>query len=68
MNILPQHTERVTVWCAISRIGIIVSRFFEENERTVTVNSDRYANMIKEFFLPKFEEIQGRRGCVVPTG
>lgn len=53
----PLHTERVTVWCAISRIGIIGPWFFEENEKAVTVNSERYVSMIVDFFLPKLEEM-----------
>jgi len=53
----PLHTERVTVWCAISRIGIIGPWFFEENERAVTVNCERYVSMIEVFFLPKLEEM-----------
>lgn len=46
----------MTVWCAISRIGIISPWFFEENERVVIVNSVRYVSMI-EFFLPKLAEM-----------
>ena len=29
----PLHSQRVTVWCALSRVGIIGPWFFEENER-----------------------------------
>ena len=53
----PLHTKRVSVWCAISRIGIIGPWFFEENERAVTVNSERYVSMIVDFFLPKLKEM-----------
>ena len=54
---IPLHCERVTVWCAISSVGIIGPYFFEENERTVTVNAARYRKMIEEFFLPHLEEM-----------
>lgn len=53
----PLHCERVTVWCAISRVGIIGPYFFEENERTVSVNAVRYREMITTFFLPKLQEM-----------
>lgn len=46
----PLHSPKVTVWCAISSAGIIGPWFFEENEVAVTVNSDRYVNMLQEFF------------------
>ena len=53
----PLHCQRVTVWCAISSVGIIGRYFFEENERAVTVNAARYREMIEEFFLPHLEEM-----------
>lgn len=53
----PLHCERVTVWCAVSRRGIIGPYFFEENERAVTVNAARYTQMIEEFFIPKLDEL-----------
>lgn len=48
----PLHTEHVTVWCALSRIGIMGQWFFEGNNKTVTVTSKHYVKMIKEFFFP----------------
>ena len=53
----PLHCERVTVWCAFSRVGIIGPYFFEENGGTVTVNAARYREMISTFFLPKLEQM-----------
>ena len=53
----PLHSQRVTVWCALSRVGIIGPWFFEENKRAVSVTSDRYVHMIQEFFLPTFNEM-----------
>jgi len=46
----PLYSDRVTVWCAISRIGIIGPHFFYEDDHAVTVNSERYVAMIQEFF------------------
>ena len=51
----PLHSDWVTVWCAISRIGIIGSYFFDEDDRAVTVNSEQYVAMIQEFFAPALE-------------
>lgn len=54
----PLHSPRVTVWCAISRRCVIGPYFFEDGGRTVTVNSDRYTEMIRNFFL---RELRRRR-------
>jgi len=50
------HPERVTVWCAVSSRCIVGPYFFEENGVTVTVNGDRYLNMLKEFFYPELRQ------------
>ena len=52
----PLHSPKVTVLCAISAGWIIGPWFFEENDVTVTVNSDRYVNMLQEFFFPRLDE------------
>ena len=57
LHLRPLHSQRVTVWCAISRVGIIGPWFFEENERTVSVTSERYLKMLQDFFLPKLNEM-----------
>lgn len=49
----PLHSPRVTVWCAIAEFGIWGPYFFEENNVTVTVNSDRYCEMLETFVRPK---------------
>lgn len=50
----PQHSLRVTVWCAVCEKGIIGPYFFEDNDgRTVTVNAQRYRDMLEEYFLPE---------------
>lgn len=51
----PLHSPRVTVWCAVSKFGVIGPYFFEEHGATVTVTSDRYINMITNFFLPELQ-------------
>ena len=53
----PLHSPKVTVWCAISSAGSIGPWFFEENEVAVTVNSDRYLNMLQEFFFPRLDKL-----------
>lgn len=49
----PLHSEKVTVWCAMSSRAIVGPYFFEDdNGRTVRVNSERYADMLATFGLP----------------
>lgn len=55
----PLHSQYVTVWCAVSKFGIIGPYFFEELNRRVTVTSHRYVNMLNEFLRPKLNEFQG---------
>ncbi|KFM83566.1 hypothetical protein X975_18569, partial [Stegodyphus mimosarum] len=52
----PLHTERVTVWCGLSRICIIGPWCFEENGQTVTVISVRYAHMIEVSFYQNLKK------------
>lgn len=54
----PLHSPKVTVWCAVGEKGIIGPYFFEENNITVTVNSERYITMLQTFFFP---ELRRRR-------
>lgn len=52
----PLHSEKVTVWCAVSRNGIIGPYFFEDNDgHAVTVNSERYVNMIETFLTNEID-------------
>ena len=53
----PLHSDWVTVWWAILRIGIIGLYFFDEDDCVVTVNSERYIPMIQEFFALVLEEL-----------
>lgn len=50
----PLHSEKVTVWCAVSAQMIIGPYFFEDdNGRAVTVNGERYREMLQQFFIPE---------------
>ena len=42
----PLHCPRVTVFCAISAFGVWGPYFFEEDGCTVTVNTDRYIDLL----------------------
>jgi hypothetical protein len=56
-NQQPLHSEKVTVWCALSKVGIIGHYFFEnESGQTVTVNSERYVAMLQDYFFPYLEK------------
>ena len=45
----PLHSQKVTVWCAVSVFGVIGPYFFEEDGETVTVTSERYIQMLRQF-------------------
>jgi len=50
----PLHASKVTVWCAVSLHGIIGPYFFENEQGiTVTVNADRYVEMLQSFVTPE---------------
>jgi hypothetical protein len=43
---MPLHSPKVRVWCGVGAFGIVGLCFFEnDNEETVTVNSERYVNL-----------------------
>ena len=53
----PLHSEKVTVWCTMSKFGVIGPYFFEDDRgMAVTVNAERYVAMLQEFFLPCMQE------------
>ena len=52
----PLHRPWVTVWCAVSRLGVVGPYFFEEGGETVTVTSNRYCEMLENFLRPRLEE------------
>jgi len=49
----PLHCDRVTVWIAVTKFGVIGPYFLEENGRSVTVNSARYVVMIRNILIPE---------------
>jgi len=51
----PLHTPKVTVWCAIGATQIIGPYFFEDNRQTTTENSERYIEMLTQFFFPELQ-------------
>ena len=53
----PIHPTRVTVWCGFWSRDLI-GPFFLENKQgvAVTINGDRYRDMLNEFMFIKFEE------------
>lgn len=58
----PLHSPKLTVWCAVSQLGVIGPYFFEEGGVTSTVTSDRYVSMLSNFVHPKIEEIVETEG------
>lgn len=56
----PLSQEKVTVWCAIGRNGIIGPYFFEdENESRVTLDTDRYIALMRKKFIPALRRKRG---------
>ena len=55
----PLHSERVTVWCAMTSSCVIGPYFFEDDQdAAVTVTAERYNNMLNEYFLPELHRLQ----------
>ena len=54
----PLHSSKVTVWCGVSKVGIVGPYFFEEGETAVSVTSARYIDMLNNFLCPELQ----RRG------
>lgn len=53
------YPQKVTVWCAFWSEGIIGPYFFEnECGKAVTVNGERYRNMIKEYFWHQIDDLE----------
>jgi hypothetical protein len=49
----PQRSEKVAAWCAIGMCGITGHDFF-----AVTVNTDRYSEMLQNFLIPELRARQ----------
>ena len=54
---LPMHPEKLTVWCGLWAGGIIEPYFQDAANRNVTVNGERFREIISNFFLPKMQEL-----------
>ena len=55
---MPLHSPKVTVWCGVGAFGIVGPYFFEnDNEETVTVNSERYVTMLEGFVEPQLRQL-----------
>jgi len=56
----PTYDPKVTVWCAVWSRGDIGPYFFDDEDRkTITVTSQRYAEMINEFLSPNLPPNNG---------
>lgn len=54
----PLHPLKITVWCGLWSGGIIGPYFFRNDAgQTVTVNGQRYNDLLRDFFIPKYDEI-----------
>jgi len=54
LHVNPLHSQKVTVWCAMSASGIIGTYILEnEDGNAVTANADRYVEMLQNFFTPQ---------------
>ena len=52
------HPEKATVWCGLWAGGIIGPYFFKDAaNHNVTVNGERYRELIFNFFLSKMQEL-----------
>ena len=64
---LPMHPEKVTVCCGLWAGGIIGPYFFKDAaNRNVTVNGQRYREMISNFFWPICKSLTCRT-CMIST-
>lgn len=50
---VPLHSEKITVWCALSATGIIGPYLFDS-----TIKSSNYSAMIRDFFVPKIRKLR----------
>lgn len=57
MHEQPLHSDKVTVLCGVSVFGILGPYFFQEEDRTVTVNSQHLLTMIKMFLPAKLPRL-----------
>jgi hypothetical protein len=54
----PLHSENVIIWCGVASFGVIGPYFFEDEAgRAVTVNSDRYTEMLSTFLETELQRL-----------
>jgi len=52
----PLHSSKIIVWCCVATFAIIGPYFFgDERGNACTVTSERYANMLQDFFIPRLQ-------------
>ena len=56
-----RFSPHLNIWVAITKSAIFGPYFFEEDNLTVTVNTDRYIRMLEQDFLPDLERSGLRR-------
>ena len=55
---MPLHSPKVTVWCGVGAFGIVGPYFFQnDNEETVTDNSERYVTKLEGFVEPQLRRL-----------
>jgi hypothetical protein len=55
----PQKGQKVVVWCAVGRCEIIGPYFFKDGaSHALTVNADRYVDMLQNFLVPELHARQ----------
>ncbi|XP_053382297.1 uncharacterized protein LOC128549521 [Mercenaria mercenaria] len=57
----PLHSQKVTVWAAMSASGILGPFFYEENGECCTVIANRYLKILQNKFIPELI----RKGTVI---
>ncbi len=54
----PLHDPYITVWMEVTSFRIIGPNFFEENNRPVHDNTERYINVIENFVIPELKKMK----------
>jgi len=58
MSELPLHSPKVTVWCGVATFCIVGPYFFKDAQNnTLTVNSERYIEMLRSFLEPELQRL-----------
>ncbi|GJQ80438.1 hypothetical protein Trydic_g12336 [Trypoxylus dichotomus] len=56
----PLQYDRDTVWCGVAAFEVLSPSFFEEDDRTVTLTSQRYLEILKNFLPAELTTILAR--------